>query len=130
MPFEGVGTSDLLVAAMKVARDNHRLIANNIANVDTPGYSPVELDFQATLRNAVQGRSGISLRKTHPRHLDAQRLRPDSGAFVGSAKNDQNKVDIDQQIANLTANTGQYTTYGSLLVKQFQMIKTMLANER
>ena len=130
MPFGGVGTTDLLVSAMKVARDNHRLIANNIANVDTPGYSPVELDFQATLRNAVQGRDGIALRKTHPRHLDALRLRPDSGAFVGSAKNDQNKVDIDQQMANLSENTGRYTTYGSLLVKQFQMIKTMLANER
>ena len=78
----------------------------------------------------VQGRDGISLRKTHPRHLDAQRLRPDSAAFVGSAKNDQNKVDIDQQMANLSENTGRYTTYGSLLVKHFQIIKTMLANER
>ncbi|MGC8846954.1 MAG: flagellar basal body protein, partial [Candidatus Hydrogenedens sp.] len=30
---------------MKVAEINHRYIANNIANADTPGYTQKELDF-------------------------------------------------------------------------------------
>ena len=128
--FAGVNTSQLLVAGMRLAQDNHRIIANNIANVDTPGYKPVERDFQSTLRNAVEGRGRISLRRTRPQHLDASRFRIRHASVVQISKNDYNKVDIEKEIANLAENRGRYTTYGSILVKQFSMIKNMLANLR
>ncbi len=128
--FAGVNTSRLLVAGMRLAQDNHRIIANNIANVDTPGYNPVEMDFQSTLRNAVEGRGRISLRKTRPQHLDASRFSLQHASLVQISKNDYNKVDIEQEIANLAKNRGRYNTYGSILVKQFSMVKNMLANLR
>lgn len=129
--FHGVSVTSLLVGAMRVAQDNHRIIANNIANVDTPRYNPVRLDFQASLRSAVEGRGGISLRRTRPQHLGASR----GGALklnrlVFHSKNDYNKVDIDQEMTDLSENMGRYTLYGSLLVKQFQQVKSMLANAR
>ena len=129
-PYRGIDTSRLLIAGMRVAHNNHRLIANNIANVETPGYNPVALDFKATLRRVIEGRGRISLRKTRPRHLDGSRSRPVLAGLVFQSRNDYNKVDIDTEIANLAKNTGRFNTYGSLLVKQFQMVKNMLANER
>jgi len=129
-PYMGIDTSRLLVAGMRVAQNNHRLIANNIANVETPGYNPVALDFNATLRRAIDGRGRISLRRTRPRHLDASRARPVLKSLVFQSRNDYNKVDIDREITNLAKNTGKYTTFGSILVKQFQMVTNMLANER
>ena len=128
--FAGVDTMTLLVTGMRIAQDNHRLIANNIANVDTPRYNPVHLDFQKTLRNALQGRGRISLRETRPRHLAGGRYSPAIEGVVISSKNDYNKVDIDQEIANLAENRGRYLLYGSLIVKQFQVVKNMLANTR
>ncbi len=128
--FAGVNTSQLLVTGMRLAQDNHRIIANNIANVDTPGYNPVEMDFQSTLRNAVEGRGRISLRRTRPQHLDASRFRLDHVSLVHTSKNSYNKVDIEKEITNLAKNRGRYNIYGSILVKQFSMVKSMLANLR
>lgn len=128
--FQGVNSTTLLVNAMNVAQDNHRIIANNIANADTPGYNPVRLDFQATLRNALEGRGGIRLRRTRPQHLEASHFRPSYAQLVRTSKNDLNKVDVDEEMAQLSENAGRYNVYGSLLVKQFQMTKNLLTNAR
>jgi len=129
-PFAGVDTGRLLVEAMRVAQVNHRIIANNIANVDTPHFNPTRLDFQATLRSAVEGRGRISLRRTQSRHFETTENRPAAARLAFQSKNDYNKVDLDEEIAQLAQNTGRYTTYGSLLVKRFDQIKSMLTNLR
>lgn len=130
MPFAGVDTVRLLTAGMKVARENNTLIANNIANVDTPNFNPTELDFQATLRGVLAGQGGIQLRKTHPQHLEATANRSQFEAIATGSKNDYNKVDLDDQMAKLSENTGRYSTYASLLIKQFDQVKNTLTSLR
>lgn len=124
--YAGVDTSTLLIQAMKVREQNHRFIANNIANVDTPHYTPTELDFERTLRSMVEGRGGVTLRTTRPRHLDHETHRLDFERLAILSKNDYNKVDLDDQIMKLSRNTGEYTTYARLLSKKFEMTKAML----
>jgi len=124
--YSGVDTTNLLVKAMKVGEQNHRFLANNIANVDTPNYNPVELDFHKTLQSLVEGRGGIALRTTRPRHFDHRTYRTDFERLAFLSKNDYNKVDIDDQMSKLSQNTGQYTTYARLLGKKFEMTKSML----
>lgn len=126
-PFAGVDATRLLVEAMKVARENHRILANNIANAETPHYNPVELDFQATLKAAIEGRGRVSLRRTQPRHIDLRLERPKFEGLAFLSKNDYNKVDIEDQMAKLDRNTGRYTIYGSLVVKHFDEVKNMLS---
>lgn len=129
-PFRGVDTMMVLQRGMKVAGMNHRLIANNIANVDTPNFNPVEMDFQKTLRAALEGRDRIALRRTDPRHLEATRLLTRFDRGIHLAKNDQNKVDLEEEMAKLSENTGRYTTYGSLVRKKYQQYRDLLANIR
>jgi len=124
--FAGIETSTLLTQAMKVREQNHRFLANNIANVDTPHYNPVELDFQKTLRSMVEGRGGLALRTTRPRHLDHESHRTNFERLAFLSKNDYNKVDLDDQMTKLSQNTGEYTTYARLLGKKFEMTKSML----
>lgn len=129
--FSGLSTIDLLAGAMRVAQDNHKIIANNISNADTPGYSPTKMNFQGTLRNVLDGHGRISLRNTRPRHIQASFFRPklDSSQLL-ITKNDGNQVDLEMEIAELAKNTGRYNLYGSILKKQFQMMKYMLTNTR
>lgn len=129
-PFAGVDTQRLLVEGMKVAAFNHRLIANNIANVDTPNYNPVRLDFQRSLRDALDGRDRVPLRRTEPRHISAQKIRAQFEPIALLSKNDYNKVDLDREMAELSKNTGRFTLYSSLLQKRFQITKGMLSNLR
>lgn len=124
--FAGVNTGYLLHQAMRTAELNHKLIAQNIANAETPNYNPASLDFQATLKAALGGRTRFDLRKTDVRHLDGGVATPRFERLAISSKNDYNKVDLDQEMTRLSANTGRYTTYSSLLAKRFRSIKDML----
>lgn len=124
--LSGVDTSHLLVTAMKVCGDNHRVLASNIANVDTPNYNPLKMDFQKALQGALDGQGRISLRTMQPRHIEKSAHSPQFKRVVQSGKNDYNKVDLDDQMAELARNTDRYTTYGSLLAKRFDEVKTML----
>lgn len=124
--FAGVDTIRLLTGGMKTAEANHRLIANNIANADTPNFSPTVLDFQKTLRDTLEGRGGFDLRTTRPRHLDFHTDRPQFERLAFLSKNDYNKVDLDDQLVKLGENTSRYTTYARLLRKRFEQQKSLL----
>jgi len=50
--FDGVNSVQLLQRAMQVCTQNHTVIANNIANADTPNYKARDLDFRAAMANA------------------------------------------------------------------------------
>jgi flagellar basal-body rod protein FlgB len=130
VPFAGVDTVRLLQEGLRVAVKNQTYIANNVANVDTPNYNPVHLDFQATLRDALGGKGHVELRKTLPGHLDATVQHPQLKRLALSSKNDYNKVDLEQEMADLSENTGRYTTYSSLLAKEFKMVKDVLTTLR
>lgn len=128
--FTGVDTIELLQAGMRTAQMNHRIIANNIANVDTPHFNPVHMDFQDTLRAVLEGRDRISLRRTDPRHLDATRSLVRFDRLADRSKNDYNKVDLEDEITRLDENTGRYTLYGALLQKRFSQYRSMISNIR
>lgn len=129
-PFPGVDTVTLLTNATQAVAMNHRIIANNIANVDTPGFNPVRLDFQDTLRATLEGRERIALRRTHPRHLEGTRNLFEFKHLAQSSKNDYNKVDLDEEVSRLSENTTRYTLYSGLLVKQFRRMRDLLSNIR
>ena len=42
-------TTQMLKLALDAASMNHQAIANNIANVNTPGYAPVRVNFEEQL---------------------------------------------------------------------------------
>ena len=128
VPFAGVDTSRVLLEGMKLAERSSECIANNIANVDTPHYNPVHLDFQKSLRAAIEGRGGIALRTNRPRHLDSRQDRQHFEGLAFLSKNDYNKVDLDSEMARLGANTGRYVMYASLLSKRFDVVKNMLSS--
>ena len=128
--FAGISSERVLTQALNVAATNHRILANNIANVDTPHFSPTELDFQATLRRELEGRSHVDLRTTRARHIDYRSERPEFERLVFLSKNDYNGVDLDDQMAKLSENRSRYTTYAALLTKRYRSYKSMLDSLR
>lgn len=128
--YAGVDVSDVLRAGMKTAAMNHRLIANNIANADTPNYTPTEMDFQETLVAMLEGRDRIALRRTDPRHLEAERSLAPMRRQSRMSKNDYNKVDMEHEVAKLAENTSRYNLYGSLLAKRYRVHRDLLSNIR
>ncbi len=97
----------LPAAALRVHDQRARLVAENIANADTPSYKARDLDFRAALREA----GGGELRSTNARHLQAP-------AAVGSARVqyrvpdspslDGNTVETQAEQARFAENTVRY----------------------
>ncbi len=73
----------LIAARTEWLGSRFTVLAENIANADTPGYRARDLaarDFARLLEMQMKGRGGTELRRTHPRHLAAPapriRVRP------------------------------------------------------
>jgi flagellar basal-body rod protein FlgB len=86
-----------------------KAISNNIANVNTPGYKRIEVDFESELRKALNPQV-LQGARTDNGHMNIG--RPDLGTIQPQAyrPNDPtlpgqvNNVDIDMEMAKLAEN--------------------------
>ncbi len=120
--IRNISAEEYLIAGLRVGEINHKYIANNIANADTPGYVERNLDFYKTLSAVVNGRGGIELRTSHPRHIPYIKENLIYEERQSLMKNDFNSVDIDEQILRLSENTSRMTVFTTLLAKKYSQI--------
>ncbi len=109
MPVQPDITS-YLEAAVRAAGMRQTAIANNIANLATPGYRRHTVEFEQTLATALK-RGNVS-----ENDFKAQIVSPMSTP-VDDRGND---VSIDQEIGDMVQNTGAYKTYLRLLSKLYR----------
>jgi flagellar basal-body rod protein FlgB len=96
-------TKQQLKAALDVCAFRHRLILNNIANADTPGYKRKVLLFEEALREAEEKRaSGVELER-----FVAEDQSP--------GRADGNNVSIDIESALLAENAMTYEAIITML---------------
>ncbi len=113
-------TCDVIEASLDITKLRHGLIGSNIANLDTPGYRPKEIDFKRTLKDAIDRRS-VDLVKTHPGHIPAVSGRYE--IFLESS----NWVDIDKEMSKLAENNLRYQTSVEMLIGKFSKLKSVIA---
>jgi flagellar basal-body rod protein FlgB len=102
-------TAPALLKSMDAGMLRARTIANNIANVNTPGYRRVEVKFEDQLRRALN-KTRLKGAKTDNGHLDLGRkdvskvnpeaFRPNDSTLPSGVNN----VDIDTEMAKLAEN--------------------------
>ena len=103
-------------------------IANNIANVNTPGYKKDTVNFEDVLRSEMNLNSGVNMTKTNARHMDPY----NSGTIVTekvqdtSYRVDGNNVDIDVENAELAKNSIYYNSLITEINGQYNRLKTAL----
>jgi flagellar basal-body rod protein FlgB len=96
---------DLAVAEAK-------LTAANMANIDTPGYRTVGMDFEAEMREAVSDVNGDRA---------SRRIRvTDVGGLV--ARPDGNNVSVDRESLNLAEAQLKFKTGVALLKQEYQRV--------
>jgi flagellar basal-body rod protein FlgB len=105
-------TSEDLARYLDLATSQTKLTAANMANIDTPGYKAVGMDFEAEMREALQGVD----EGTAPRQV---RLKAVDGLV---SRADGNNVSMDRESMNLAAAQLKYKTGVALLRQQNQQI--------
>jgi flagellar basal-body rod protein FlgB len=104
--------SDQLAGYLDLASDQAKLTAANMANIDTPGYKAVGMDFTAEMQNAIgevdQGNSVLRVRVTQ---VDGLIARPDG-----------NNVSMDREGLNLAEAQLKFKTGVALLRIEYQQV--------
>lgn len=131
-------TVNLLAKSVDLRARNHNYISANLANAETPGYTPTALSFEKQLREAVKDRGGSRGRAvTHPRHIP---LKGGAGSLdrvegeaieapAGTPGMDGNGVEIENEMAKMTQNQIMYNASVQILAKKFEGLKTAIKGQ-
>ena len=114
----------------------NEVIAQNIANVDTPGYKKRTVKFEEYLANALKG-SNFKGFKTHSKHIsiggdnvDSIDIKVTQDYKELSMRLDGNNVDIEAEMAAMAKNTIQYNTLVQSLNSRFKSLKSVISEGR
>jgi flagellar basal-body rod protein FlgB len=120
-------------AALDVRSRRGELIANNLANADTPGYQARDIDFrQALARAAGEQTSGVSLSTTNAGHIGggtsaSAEANPDLKYRTPLAPAlDGNTVDAQIEQAAFAENAVRYQATLTILNGKFRSLLTAI----
>ena len=106
--------TDLLHAGLKASALRGKVIANNIANLETPGFRQSSVRFEQELLKALKTPGKVDLEK-----IKAQAFKPMSAPVDGGG----NDVNIDAQVGKMIKNSARYKLLMRLLVKNYQQME-------
>ncbi len=112
-----------------------QVIANNVANINTPGYKTQDVSFEGELKHAVDNIYEPQLEQTDPRHLPGVRSLSSVGINVKtlggtSMREDGNNVDIDDEMSKLAENNIRYNAMAQLMGSRFNMLRQAINGGR
>jgi len=104
--------SDQIARYLDLAAAEAKLTAANMANLDTPGYRTVGMDFEAEMREAISDvNQGSGPRKVRVTEVDGLIARPDG-----------NNVSIDRESLKLAETQLKFRTGVALLKQEYQRV--------
>lgn len=117
--------------ALKGLSARQEVISNNVANVDTPGYSAQKVDFETTLKRTLnQGTSKLAMARTSTSHLSssssmAADFLATSNREGGSYREDGNNVDIDTELIDMSEANIKYQAISQGLSSKLLLLKSI-----
>ncbi|RYL93000.1 flagellar basal body rod protein FlgB [Sporolactobacillus sp. THM19-2] len=110
--------------AMNRSFAQQNLIAQNIANVDTPGYKAKKVAFDSLLGDQLQAY------RTRPGHIsfsgsDPKGYHTEMDTY-GTIQDNGNNVDIDHEMSELARNQLLYQTLSQSAADQFKKFNIVL----
>jgi len=125
-PFDS--NIDLLGKVLDLRAKNQQIISSNIANAETPGYSPARFSFQEDLEQAINA-SKTRLDTSHEKHIPFTTQSID--AVVGTitieedkhSLGDENGVSVDDEMLALSENQLLYEASAQIIKKKIGMVK-------
>lgn len=122
---------DKLSMGVQTASAKNGVIAQNIANMDTPGYKAKDLKFQAVMDEVAGSGKKLPLARTDEKHLPPSSRAIDPHAFIynqnnPSVRNDGNDVNIDYEMSQMAENTIKYNLFSDLTAGKFGKLKEVI----
>lgn len=105
--------TDRIEHYMDLLSARQKLVASNIANVDTPGYKTKDIDFQFEFMSQIKDGA--------PNVVEAPGL---------AVKNDGNNVSMDREARLLAENALRFNLASSLMKTQLKLVNSAIQEGR
>ncbi|HWP63932.1 MAG TPA: flagellar basal body protein [Candidatus Binatia bacterium] len=140
-------TGRILSGALDGLAARQEAIASNLANIDTPGYRPLVVDFEAELRAELERLRGtappvvpapptsgpsaaVGPARSDPRHLPGTSESAGTGVAprpsVEAGRNDTNAVDLEAEVTALAETQLRYAAVSRLISLRLGMLRDVV----
>lgn len=116
-PISSIDPMIVLQKGMDALAVQHEVIANNLANIDTPNFKRSTVSFQDKLRAALDVNQPSPLWRTNPMHfpipekISLDDFKPDVRTITETiGRNDGNNVDLEMESGILAENNLLYNS--------------------
>jgi len=106
-----------LEAGIRAESLRQRAIANNTANIQTPGYRRIDVDFERLLEAAMDGRGAVDFDEVVPTFYHPLNT---------PVKSNGNDVSLEAEVGEMVKNTLRHKAYVRLLGKKYQQIEAAI----
>lgn len=134
MDVTGTSTDRLLEAALDGLAVRQKVVGDNVANVDTPGFKASHASFEQALRLAMGAEKGLRMLPVEHALPGPDDLPPGLAAQVerdpSSRRVDGNNVDIDQEMVALAETNLTYNAITQLASARLQLLRTVINDGR
>ncbi|MGH1600419.1 flagellar basal body rod protein FlgB [Campylobacter majalis] len=130
-------SAPLLAKAMSARGLRQKMIASNLANIDTPFYKARDINFESELRakkaeiyNKSKNKE-LKLAKTDKAHFEAVKF-PKTGVYNiflrdgHTARNDANTVDLDVETSELSKNQTMMSAVTNAYKRNSSIFKSVI----
>lgn len=128
-------TMDYMERGLSAANLRQEVIADNLANVNTPNFKRSEVVFETLLARELYGErgGGLPLVRTHDRHLPVGKFGPAQARVerddATTMRVDRNNVDVDFEMASLAKNQIYYNAMTRQLGGFFSRLRSVMSSE-
>jgi flagellar basal-body rod protein FlgB len=118
------GVDGYLRAAMTGLAARQRTIANNVANVDTPGFKASEVRFEDALKSAM--RRGVRGTAADQSTLNAS-VSHSSLVDATASRADGNNVDVDREMETLSEANLNYSALTQVMSTRLSILRNVIS---
>ena len=116
---DGNSITSYLEAGLRAATLRGRVIAGNLANIDTPGYRRGAVAFEQRLAEALAS-GGADLDEIEP-----EVFRPLDTAVEANG----NDVGLDREVGEMVKNSARYKAYMRVMTKLYRQMETAMRTD-
>ncbi len=136
MTTQNLALFQALNAKMSYLDTRQRVLAQNVANADTPGYIPRDLskvDFGSILRDITGDSLSVRIDTSRPGHMTAEgqpgEARQREAKLVYEVAPAGNEVSLEEQMMKVSTNAMDYSLITTIYQKNVGMIRTALGRQ-
>lgn len=105
---------DLIEAGIEAESLRQKAIASNIANLETPGYRRIDVQFEQLLAGALNSSGDLDVSELEP-----QLYRPNKTSVNANG----NDVNLETEVGEMVKNTLRHKTYIRVLSKKYKQLE-------